>query len=278
MPKECKGVYCPEDLTLEKYIKFYVAGPSAGYANGESAASVENYLDQTVKRINRYLGYPDQPTTTPPPGKVRFGRVPKPANYEERIIAPGVNTAWDDLGPRKPRGLVLHRMIGTLAGTDSWFRDGGSAGACTDFGIGQGKVYRWTKPGANVAPYASGPANGIDGDGTAFWNKYKNDPIGVSIFNRDCESIEIEGLQYSDPVPPSDYQRLVELVAWRADAWLDIPHTQWPLNNDGVHCLLGHSEITNLKECPGSVVYGLVPQLIDDVRARLKHFQTEGGS
>lgn len=273
--KTYKGGVYNQGMTLGRFIKVYVAGPNDGYANGESAASVENYLTQTINRLNRYYGFAEQPTTAPPPipGKVTFGRVPKPANYEERIIAPGVNTAWDDLGPRKPRGLVLHRMIGNLAGTDSWFRGGGSAGACTDFGIGQGKVYRWTKPGANVAPYASGPANGIDGDGTAFWNRYKSDPIGVSIFNRDCESVEIEGLQYSDPVPPSDYQRLVELIAWRADAWLKISHNQWPINNDGVHCLLGHSEITNDKPCPGEVVYGLVGKLIEDVRVRLRSYQ-----
>ncbi|MCA9862082.1 MAG: N-acetylmuramoyl-L-alanine amidase, partial [Thermomicrobiales bacterium] len=221
----------------------------------------------------------DTPTTTTTlkpttPGQITFGRVPKPENYSERIIAPGANTAWDNLGARKPRGMVLHRMLGTLAGTDSYFRGAARNSACTDFGIGQGKVYRWTRPGANVAPWASGPANGIDGDGAAFWQQYKSDPAGVGIFNRDCESIEIEGLTYESPVPDADYQRLVELVAWRADLWLAIPWNRWPLNNDGVHCLLGHSEITDDKPCPGSVVYGLGGPLIEDVRAVLRQYQT----
>lgn len=271
-PGYSNGVY-PQGATLAQFIRIYVAGPGPGYANGESAASVERYLNETVARLNRYYGTADTPETPPSSGGVTFGRVPPPANYSERIIAPGINTAWDDLGPRKPRGLVLHRMLGTLAGTDAYFRNEARTRACTDFGIGQGLVYRWTRPGANIAPWASGPANGISGDAAPFWRAYQADPAGVGIFNRDCESIEIEGRQYSDPVSNADYQRLVELVAWRADAWLRIPWHQWPLNNDGVHCLLGHSEITRDKPCPGEVVYGLVGRLIEDVRGRLRSFQ-----
>lgn len=277
-PSYKNSVYA-QGMTLEQYIFTFVGGPgcisdATKCGNGETQANIRSYLTETIARYNRYLNVTPTTTTPPPPGAITFGRVPKPANYEERIIAPGVNTAWDNLGPRIPRGLVLHRMLGTLAGTDSYFRGAAKGSACTDFGIGQGKVYRWTKPGANVAPWASGPANGIDGDGTAFWNEYKSDPIGVSIFNRDCLSIEIEGLTYDDPVPPQDYARLVELVAWQADAWLNIPWNQWPINNDGVHCLLAHAEITDDKICPGPVVYGLVSKLIEDVGVRLRSYQS----
>lgn len=282
------GVYEPE-ITVAEFIQTWQGGPecrTSGYercANGETRDSIELAITQFLDRANRIIkangsGADTPATTTTPkpttPGKITFGRVPTPKNYSERIIAPGVNSAWDNLGARKPRGMVLHRMLGTLAGTDSYFRGAARSSACTDFGIGQGKVYRWTQPGANVAPWASGPANGIDGDGAPFWQKYKNDPAGVGIFNRDCESIEIEGLTYESPVPDADYQRLVELVAWRADNWLRISFEVWPLNNDGVHCLLGHSEITNDKPCPGAVVYGLVGRLIEDVRAVLKQYQT----
>lgn len=55
------GVY-PQGMTLESFIRTYVAGPGPGYANGESASSVENYLTETVNRLNRYYGYVDPPT------------------------------------------------------------------------------------------------------------------------------------------------------------------------------------------------------------------------
>lgn len=289
------GVYEPE-ISVADFHKVWQGGPRcrasnyAECANGEGRESIELAIAQFLDRVNRIIGASDRidpavptpnptfpppttPTPTEPDSKVALGRVPAPANYSERIIAPGVNVALDWLGARVPRGIVLHRMLGTLAGTDSYFRGEARARALTDFGVGGGHVYRWTKPGAAIAPRASGPADGIDGDGLAFWNAYRSDPIGASIFNRDCESIEIEGLQYTTPVPADDYARLVELVAWRADAWLKIPYWRWPLNNDGVHCLLGHSEITDQKPCPGVVVYELVARLIDDVRARLKQFQ-----
>lgn len=291
------GVYEPE-ITVAQFIQTWQGGPecrTSGYArcaNGETRESIELSISQFLDRANRIIRAntntkPATPTpnptmpepTTPVPSEpkpgiaIRFGLVPKPANYSERIIAPGVNSAYDRLGARLARGLILHRMIGTLLGTDSWFRTGAARSALTDFGVGIGRVYRWTQPGAAITPYASGPADGIDGDGLPFWQKYKNDPIGASVFNRDCESIEVEGLTYDDPVPSADYQRLVELVAWRADSWLRIPYNRWPLNDDGVHCLLGHSEVTDQKPCPGWQVYEIAGRLIDDVRDRLEHYQ-----
>lgn len=76
MPNECTGVYCPENMSLERFVKIYVSGPGEGYANGETAASVKYYLDETVKRIGRYLALPDTnpaPGTTPPPSPLPQG-------------------------------------------------------------------------------------------------------------------------------------------------------------------------------------------------------------
>lgn len=300
-PQYKGGVY-EQGISVADFIKVWQGGPlcrTSNYktcAHGETKASIELSISQFLDRANRILTAaanvgPATPTPTPthpaptvPPivvpddKRVTFGRVPQPSNYAEIIIAPGVNTAFDYLGARKPRGLVLHRMLGTLIGTNSYFQGEARFRACTDFGIGKGadgrrgRVIRWTKPGAGIAPWASGPADGIDGDGTAFWNAYKSDPIGASVFNRDCESFEIEG-QYLDPVPADDYQALVEALSWRADGWLRIPYWQWPRNNDGVHCLLGHSEVTDQKECAGAKVYAIVGKLIVDVGARMKRYQ-----
>jgi hypothetical protein len=52
------GVY-PQGMTLAQFVWTYVAGPGPGYANGESAESVERYLTQTIARINRYYGIND---------------------------------------------------------------------------------------------------------------------------------------------------------------------------------------------------------------------------
>ena len=298
------GIYEP-DISVADFHKVWIGGPDCRATNyqrcarGESRNSIELAIAQFLDRANRIIAasgrvgsakptpnpthpVPTKPVPGEPDNRVVFGRVPRPSNYAEIIIAPGVNTAYATLGARIPRGLILHRMIGTLLGTNAYFQNEARHRALTDFGLGKGadgksgRVVRWTRPGAGIAPHASGPADGIDGDGLPFWNRYKSDPIGASIFNRDCESIEIEGLSYSSPVPSEDYDALVELVAWRADEWLRIPYNRWPLNNDGVHCLLGHSEVTDQKPCPGEVVYALVGELIEDVAGVLKRFQLGG--
>lgn len=257
--------------TLAEYIHIY-----APDWDGNDEAK---YVADVVRQINAWplvggaAPGPTGPTgPTGPSGELVFGRVPKPANYSERIIAPdGVNTAFSTGSTRMPRGIVLHRMIGTLEGTDRYFRTDARHRALTDFGLGLGKVYRWTEPGANIAPYASGassPAFSVaSGDGIAFVNRYGWRQ------NWDCESIEIEGRQYTDPVPSADYQRLVELVAWRVDAWLRVAWNVWPKNNDGLHCLFWHNEFQNEKPCPGTVVMELTDDLVRDVAARLRSYQ-----
>ena len=60
-PHYKNGVY-PQGATLEQFIRIYVAGPGPGYANGESASSVETYLTETVNRLNRYYGFADPVT------------------------------------------------------------------------------------------------------------------------------------------------------------------------------------------------------------------------
>lgn len=294
------GIYEP-DISVAEFIQTYQGGPlcrTSHYktcAHGETKESIELSIRQFLDRANRIrvaaanvnAPKPEEPTTKPPTKpkppsgiqKVTFGRVPPPSNYAEIIIAPdGVNGAFDYLGARLARGQILHRMLGTLIGTNSYFQGEARNRALTDFGLGKGadgrldRVIRWTKPGAGIAPWASGPADGIDGDGTAFYAKYRSDPIGVSIFNRDCESFELEG-QYGDPIPDDTYRALIEVLAWRADGFMHIPYYQYPVNNDGVHCLLVHHEVTNQKVCAGAVVDAKAAQIIRDVQARLEKFQ-----
>lgn len=281
MSDACGGVYCPWDMTLANFIYVYVGGPGcwssggATCANGETGASVERYLNETIARLNRYIGAQTQPATTttqPPTGtsssSVTLGRVPRPTGMQIRLIMN--NVAWDDLGPRIPRGIVLHRMLGTLNGTDSYFRNEARTTALTDFGVGAGnlgRVYQWNDLAGRRAPHASGPADGIKEDGVPFVNRY-----GVNAINRDCASVEIEGMQ-NDPVPTATWTALVELVAWLADSWLRVDYNTWPRNRDGLHALLHHREFTNTKSCPFQWMIQNTPRLIDDVRARLRQYQ-----
>jgi len=263
------GVYGAE-YSIRQFLTVFIGGPGclAGTcANGETTASVDLAVRQAVDRINRIVAAP-----APTPAALVIGAVPRPQNFSDRIISPALNTAWTDLGTRQPRGIVLHRMLGSLDGTDAFFRStrpypyGAAANARTDFGVGVGRVYQWTPLHSNIAPWASGPATDIEGDGVPFVNRY-----GVNAINRDTASVELAG-NYGDAITPDDWQRLVELVAWLADTWMRLRHDQFPRNHDGLWCVLWHSEF-GPKECPGSVVMNRTEELISAVQARMKRFQ-----
>lgn len=267
--------YTPVDISLRRFVQIYVGGPRCPgliergrpCANGESIVSIALYEEQTISRINAWLNE-SVPEPSPPSSDPVFGRVPKPANLDVRLVYN--STAWDDLGSRRINAILLHRMLGTLDGTDAYFRNEAAGSALTDFGIGLGKVYQWNDPFATVngvwrAPWANGPATDVEGNGTAYFNRY-----GISAVNRDVASVEIAGY-YDDPVPMSDLDRVIETVAWIADR-ARISWRIWPKNNDGIHCLLGHFEFSP-KLCPGSVVIGLMPEIEERVFTRLRFDQ-----
>jgi hypothetical protein len=248
---------------------------SQATADNPNAPSINRSIAASMLRYTRWFGtttVPPPPPGTPPPpptGEIVLGRVPKPSGLQLRVI--WNNTAWNDLGPRQPRGIVLHRMLGTLNGTDSFFRGEASGTALTDFGVGRGTYgpcYQWNLLDGRRAPWASGPADGVKGDGVPFVNRY-----GVNAINRDCASIEIEG-HGGDPIPAATWTALVELCAWIADDWLGVSYQQWPKNRDGLHAVLHHREFTKQKECPFAVVIERTAELIEDVRERLRHYQT----
>lgn len=270
------GAYAPADLTLADFVATYVGGPGcrasglARCANGESRASVGQYLAGVVEAVNRLRG-----TAGPVPEDARPNRavtagigpgatppIAAPRSLVSRIIPPALNTAWDDLGERRLKGVCLHRMLGTLDGTDAWFRGAARATSRTDFGIGDGTIYQWTPLEGRMAPWASGPANDLEGNGAAFVSRY-----GIAAVNRDLVSIEIAG-QYESGVPPADWACLVDLVAWLAATRLGLDAATWPRNRDGLPAIYGHWEF-GPKPCPGSVVRGRVGELAVAVRQRL---------
>jgi hypothetical protein len=202
--------------------------------------------------------------------------VPHPGFLDRPIYKPE-GQGWDNLGKRTPKFVVLHRMIGSLWGTDGYFREPG-VNALTDYGVGvaaqdgaaqAGVIIRWNDPEGTRSGWASGPVNGAYGDGLAIVNKY-----GINAVNRDGVSIEISGMQ-STPLDAVAEQEVAALMAYWWDR-MKIPHTSAPINPaTGISAVIWHQEFTlgTGKECPFAVVMARTQALIDRAKAIMKGYQ-----
>lgn len=268
------GVYHhPRARTLRGYTQLYVGGPGCwdgNCANGETPDSVEWYLGEMVADLNNMDGVSPPP---PAPDPIVFGRVPKPA-IADRWITDAQNSAWNNIGPRTVRGLVYHRMLGTLDGTDGYFRNG--APGLTDFGVdhSDGRIYRWNDetgaahPGCspNRAPHASGPWEGQPG-GRAFVAKY-----GVSAINRDLASVEISG-NYDTHIRLPGHDAIVDVSAWLADR-AKVPWTTYPQNpHTGLTFVYKHNDFQGHKPCPGVEIENDLAQIVADTKSVLRYHQ-----
>jgi hypothetical protein len=210
------------------------------------------------------------------PMAITYGRVPHPG-YLDRLIVKPEGQGWNNLGPRQPKFVVLHRMIGSLWGTDGYFRQPG-VNALTDYGVGvaatdgadsAGTIIRWNNPTGVRAGWASGPVNGAYGDGLAIVNKY-----GLNAVNRDGVSIEISG-NYDTAVDGKAFEEIARLMAYWWDQ-MRIPHTSAPINPaTGISAVIWHQEFTlgTGKVCPGKVVMDDTNNLIARAKAILKAAQ-----
>jgi hypothetical protein len=231
-----------------------------------SENDTDRYIREVVAVVNRL---PELGPSPPAGAALWFGRVAAPP-VVHRDLPPDLNTAWDDLGPRRPRFVVLHRMEGTLAGTDTYFRTDARRIARTDYGIdhGSGEIWRWTDPLGPNSPHASGPWTAPPGDGIALV-----DHLGEAAINRDGVSIEIAGFA-ADPVSDIAFERLARLVAFWAD-WAGVPHGDWPTNPaTGLPFVYWHCEFNGAKSCPGDVVKRLTSRLIRRVGELLRVAQS----
>ena len=218
-----------------------------------------------------------------------YGRVKHPA-FTDRLIPDYQNYAWDNLGKRYVLGVAQHTMVGTLWGTDAWFRRGSQSAGLTDYGIGDvsdgahndGVIFRWNDPtGAahkvngnkvspNRWPWASGPCNGLEGDGTAFVNKYGANAVNGFL-------VSIERSDGGNPErPPSDkyLESFCQLTAYWADQ-AKIPWSSFPMNPaTGLTFYYGHYEFS-IKSCPGYATRAREGWTIERIRAILKAAQVE---
>jgi hypothetical protein len=205
-----------------------------------------------------------------------FGRVPHPP-YVDRLILKPEGVGWDNLGKRTPRGIVLHRMIGSLQGTDSWFRRP-EVKSLTDYGVGvaatdgaklAGTIYRWNDPRGIRSGWASGPARAPWGDGKIFVAAH-----GINAVNRDLVSCEISG-EYGTPLDSLSFAAIASLIAYWADQY-SVPWESFPrIPAEGRSFVLWHNQFTgrDYKECPGAIVMDQTDELVAAARAILQKHQ-----
>lgn len=205
-----------------------------------------------------------------------MAKVPFPP-YDDRPINPhakiGAGASW---GICDPQGVSFaHSMVGTLAGTDAWFRRRDVA-SLTPWGIGcerdganDGKIYRWmdyTKY-TDVQPWSSGPWNPPGyGDGSAYVAKY-----GVAGINGRGEAIELsDGGNINTRVSPKQ---------WRSFIWLSaaIAHREGVTSTNYREKLafMQHREITgpSYKDCPFPRVYNFTNEYIAAIVALMAYFE-----
>jgi hypothetical protein len=220
-----------------------------------------------------------------PTTRLVFGRVPVPEQIElHDIVTAGPSRAFDRLGARRDLGTCTHRMVGSLRGTHGYFQGEARERALTDFGIGgpwdgdlDGAIYQWVPRGAEIAPWANGPANDLDGDGVAFVQA-----LGIAAVNRDLRSIELSDggeidRPYGPDATPKQFAAHVALVARIFDQ-AEVPWDRFPLNpHVNVVTYLEHWEL-GPKECPFAPVRNAVTQTHVAVQALLRMHQTGIGA
>lgn len=248
--------------------------------NGTTPESYVRCITALIQEWDRKAEGDEPKPPTPPPkpeptAALVFGRAPHPP-YQDRIV--GNSGAWNDLGPRTIVGTCLHSMVGTLAGTDSYFRNEARLTALTDYGVGgatdgalDGVIYRWNDPKGRRAPYANG-GNGPEGDGPAFIRRY-----GVSAINRDLVSIErSDGGNVNTTVSPKQFEAIARIMAYWHDQ-AKVPWSAFPINPaGGVVTQLQHFEFSE-KACPFPPVRAITTRYQDRVRAILREYQTGAG-
>lgn len=274
------GLTPRDDPRYKAYVDAYGHAATATTIEGLAGTwAVDPHYDTgIVARGNAcFRGLPDQGGG--PVADVVFGRVPFPS-CQIRDIGTPPNTAWDNLGTRTMKSVVWHRMLGSLTGTDTYFRGEGAGRALTDYGMGvaaqdgaslAGVLYRWNDPTKYRSPWSSGPVSDPYGDGAAFVNLY-----GVNAVNRDTTSLEISGFQQT-PLDDKARAMIAAFTAYYADQY-KVSYQSFPKlpKEGGRSFVIWHTEFTRGtgKLCPFDVVQQETDALIARTRSLLERYQT----
>jgi hypothetical protein len=140
----------------------------------------------------------------------------------------------------KPITVIFHTMVGTLPGTDDYFRSGRSGGVESHFGVG-------------------GPWEGAHYDGLVYqWRDTREQADANLRANDFAVSIETsDGGDPSRPWSPKQVDALVDLGRWLAEEE-KIPKRvcpAWDAGGFGWHVMFGAPGpwTPKAKDCPGSV-------------------------
>jgi hypothetical protein len=151
-------------------------------------------------------------------------------------------------GQDSVHGVVIHIMAGTLAGTDSWFRNS-AAQASSHFGTGKGgALYQWV----DTADRAWAQANG----------------------NRTWLSVENEG-QGGDSLTSAQMDRCAEVLAWAHKTYgVPLQVTSSPSGKGLGYHAMGGASWGGHTSCPGSKIVAQLPEIVK----RAKSLAGGGGS
>ncbi|MFD6477753.1 peptidoglycan-binding protein [Streptomyces anulatus] len=151
-------------------------------------------------------------------------------------------------GQSSVRGLVVHIMAGTLAGTDSWFRNP-AARASSHFGTGKGgALYQWV----DTANRAWAQANG----------------------NSAWLSIENEG-RGGDALTSAQMDRIAEVFAWVHKTYgVPLQVAKSPSGRGLGYHAMGGASWGGHTSCPGSRIVAQLPEIV----RRAKALAGSGGS
>jgi hypothetical protein len=250
----------------------------------QTKTTTEAYITTLLGLLNAWkpdVTIPDgEGEETPMPDEmITFGRVPMYGYTDRQHVTANKpeGVGWDNLGKRQPKFIALHRMLGSLQGTDGYFADP-TVQALTDFGVGveamdgkalAGHIYQWNDPLGHRSGWASGRVSAPYGDGKRIVDKY-----GVIAVNRDGVSVEISGRE-TMPIDDFAWGEIVHLCAWWAD-FMRIPYNTRTNPATGINYLIWHQEFTigTGKECPFEVVMAQTNRLYNDIAAFLKPYQT----
>lgn len=245
--------------------------------NRATWATDPNYLNH-INRFNRMV--PGVANQEDVPMAITFGKVPHPA-YQNRPIWKQEGKGQNNLGKRSVKGVTWHRILGSLWGTDGYFRNP-SVGALTDYGVGvlaqdgtanDGVILRWNDPLGFQSGWASGTWSAAHayGDGKQFVEKY-----GINAINRDRASIEISGFQTTQ-LSPKAKLAIAAITAYWADQY-GIPWSEFPIApQDGFSFVCWHEEFgpdNGTKKCPFDVVKAATDELIQMTADIMKKWQT----
>lgn len=139
-------------------------------------------------------------------------------------------------GQDSVRGVVIHIMAGTLAGTDSWFRNS-KAQASSHFGTGKsGQLYQWVDTKDRAWAQADG--------------------------NRTWLSVENEG-KGGDSLTDAQLDRCADVLRWAHEVY-DVPLKVASGPGDrglGWHAM-GGSSWGSHPSCPGSKIIAQLPEIV----------------